>query len=353
MPRLHLVILRDSSDYIQRAITNVGYSALHGGLLSIVILLVFLRNVRSTTVVAIAIPISIIATFGLMYFTGFTLNIMTMGGLALGIGVVDDSIVVLENIYRRKEAGEEPEVAAIRGSGEVTNAVIASTLTTLAVFLPLVFLRGLAGVMFKQLAAVVGFSLLCSLFVSLTLVPMMASRILSRQGRDAWGRETLGQRIYRVTGGFFAGMENGYKDLLRLALRHRPSVVLGSAALLAGSLLLIPLVGVEMMPKTDEGEVRVEAEMETGTRLNLVDEKMRKIEPQVRAAVPEARYMQSWSGGTSGGVRLSLVPQDQRKRSSEQIAADLHRLRAFRGCGFGRGPPPTASRSTWGPRATT
>ena len=110
MPQLKMVILRDSSDYIQRSITNVGYSALHGGLLSIVILLIFLRNIRSTMVVAIAIPISIIATFGLMYFTGFTLNIMTMGGLALGIGrLVDDSIVVLENIYRRKEAGESPE----------------------------------------------------------------------------------------------------------------------------------------------------------------------------------------------------------------------------------------------------
>ena len=326
MPQLRLVILRDSSDYIQRSITNVGFSALHGGLLSILILLIFLRNIRSTAVVAVAIPISIIATFGLMYFTGFTLNIMTMGGLALGIGrLVDDSIVVLENIYRRREAGESPEQAAVAGSGEVTNAVIASTLTTLAVFLPLVFLQGMAGVLFKQMAAVVSFALMCSLFVSLTLVPMMASRLLSRQDRNPPGRETFGQKVYRVTGRVFTAMEDRYRDLLRYALEHRPRVVLGSLLLLGGSLLLIPLVGAEMMPRTDEGEVRIEAEMETGTRLDLVDEKIRQMEPIVRAAVPEIQYMQSFTGGTSGGMRLSLKPLDQRTRSSEQIAADLRK----------------------------
>lgn len=326
MPQMKIAMLRDSSDYIQRSITNVGYSALHGGLLSIVILLIFLRNVRSTTVVAIAIPISIIATFGLMYFTGFTLNIMTMGGLALGIGrLVDDSIVVLENIYRRKEEGETPELAAINGSQEVTNAVIASTLTTLAVFLPLVFLRGMAGVMFKQLAAVVSFALLCSLAVSLTLVPMLASRILSHEPEAASGRETLRKKLYRVTGRFFTSMEESYKALLALALRHRPTVILGSILLLAGSLLLIPLVGVEMMPQADEGEVRVEAEMETGTRLDLVDHKIRQIERLVRQAVPEINYMMSFSGGTSGGFRLSLKPLDQRKRSSEEIAGVLRK----------------------------
>jgi HAE1 family hydrophobic/amphiphilic exporter-1 len=120
-------------------------------------------------------------------------------------------------------------------------------------------------------------------------------------------------------------MENGYRDLLRVVLSHRPSVIVFSVALLGGSLLLIPLLGVEMMPKSDEGEVRVEAEMETGTRIDLVDEKVRQMEPIVRQAVPEINYMQSFSGGTSGGMRLSLVPQDQRKRSSEQIAADLRK----------------------------
>jgi HAE1 family hydrophobic/amphiphilic exporter-1 len=327
MPQLNLVVRRDSSDYIQRSITNVGYSALHGGVLSILILLLFLRSFRSTTVVAAAIPISIIATFGLMYFTGFTLNIMTMGGLALGIGrLVDDSIVVLENIYRRREGGESPELAAINGSNEVTNAVIASTLTTLAVFLPLVFVRGMAGILFKQLAAVVSFSLLCSLFVSLTLVPMLASKILSAGERHAHDhRRTIWRWLYDATGRFFGGMENGYRNSLRLALRHRPTVVAGAALLLAGSLALIPLVGVETMPQTDEGEVRVQADMEIGTRLELVDEKVRQIEDIVAAAVPEAKFRVSFVHSGSGGIRLTLTPMAERSRSSQQIADDLRR----------------------------
>lgn len=324
MPQLNMLVQRDSSDYIQRSITNVGYSALHGGILSILILLIFLRNVRSTLVVATAIPISIIATFALMYFTGFTLNIMTMGGLALGIGrLVDDSIVVMENIYRRREEGELPELAAINGSKEVTNAVIASTLTTLAVFLPLVFVRGMSGILFKQLAAVVSFSLLCSLAVSLTLVPMLAAKLLGSTDRKDHSPRTAWQRFYDVTGRFFSRMENGYGDILRRALRHRLAVILGSAALLAGSLALIPLVGVEMMPASDEGEVRVSADMEIGTRIDMVDEKIRQIEQIVSHAVPEAKFTISYVHDSSGGLRLTLKPLDQRDRSSQQIADDL------------------------------
>ena len=324
MPQLNLLVRRDSSEYIERAITNVGHSALHGGVLSVLILLLFLRNVRSTAVVAISIPICIIATFGLMHFTGYTLNIMTMGGLALGIGrLVDDSIVVLENIYRRKEEGEAPELAAINGSAEVTNAVVASTLTTLAVFLPLAFVAGMSGVLFQQLAAVVSFSLLCSLAVSLTLVPMLASRILSHAAPGMARRRSVWQRLYDASGRFFAGLENGYRDLLRLALRHRPTAVVGSTLLLAGSLLLIPLIGVETMPQTDEGEVMVRAEMEIGTRLELVDEKIRQIEEIVRPAVPELRHIVSFAGSDSGGLRLTLRPLAERTRSSQEVADDL------------------------------
>jgi HAE1 family hydrophobic/amphiphilic exporter-1 len=325
MPQLQMIVRRDSSEYIERSITNVGNSALHGGVLSVVILLVFLRNVRSTMVVATAIPISIIATFGLMYFTGFTLNIMTMGGLALGIGrLVDDSIVVLENIYRRREAGEAPALAAMNGSNEVTNAVIASTLTTLAVFLPLVFVRGMSGVLFTQLAAVVSFSLVCSLAVSLTLVPMLASKIPGAKEREEeGGRRGIWQRMYDATGRFFTSMENGYRDMLRLALRHRPTVIGGSLLLLAASLLLIPLVGVEMMPQTDEGQVRVSMDMEVGTRIDLVDQKMQQVEAVAAAHVPEILHMTTFLGPTDGGMRLTLKPMAERKRSSQQIADDL------------------------------
>ncbi len=180
MPQIQLIPIIDTSEYIQRSISNVGQAALFGGLLAVLVLLIFLRNFRSTTIIAAAIPISIIATFTLIYFGGFTLNIVTLGGLALGIGMlVDNSIVVLENTYRLQESGESPLKAAINGSSEVSSAIIASTLTTMAVFLPMVFTRGMAGVMFKQLAYVVSFALLCSLVVALTLIPMLSSRILN------------------------------------------------------------------------------------------------------------------------------------------------------------------------------
>ena len=179
IPQIEMTPIIDTSDYIKRSITNVGTTILYGGVLAVFVLLLFLRNIASTAIISTSIPISIIATFTLMYFGGFTLNLMTLGGLALGIGMlVDNAIVVLENIYRLREAGGSPEDSAIKGSaGGASAAVIASTLTTLVVFLPLIFVRGMSGVMFKQLSYVVVFSLICSLVVALTLVPMLASRI--------------------------------------------------------------------------------------------------------------------------------------------------------------------------------
>ena len=334
IPQIAIVPIIDTSDYIRRSISSVGSSAAYGGGLAVVVLLLFLRNVRSTVVIALAIPISIVATFALMYFGGFTLNLMTLGGLALGVGMlVDNSIVVLENIFRLREGGEPPEAAAVNGTEEVTAAVVSSTLTTVAVFLPLVFMRGMSGVMFKQLSIVVSFSLLCSLGVALTIVPMLSARILtSQQSREA-ARETLGHRIFRLSARFFERLELQYRDLLRWALGHRLLVVLGAALVLGGSLSLIPFVGVELMPTTDEGEVRISGEMQVGTRLELVDRQFKDVEAIVRRFVPEIKNLVTsiggspWHGGGShlGEMQISLVPQSKRTRSSDEIAADLRK----------------------------
>ncbi|KPJ57389.1 MAG: acriflavin resistance protein [Planctomycetes bacterium DG_58] len=331
-PQIRLTPMIDSSDYIQRSIRNVRQSALYGGLLAVLVLLFFLRNLRSTFIIALVIPISIIATFTLIYFGGFTLNIMTLGGLALGVGMlVDNAIVVLENIYRLREEGQNSEQAALNGSDEVSSAVIASTLTTCAVFLPLVFVRGMAGVMFKQLAYVIAFALLCSLVLALSLVPMLASRILPRTGRPISSGETWGHRVFRITGGFFAAMGDGYKNLLHFALNHRLLVVVGSLLLLGGSVALIPRVGVEFMPSADEGEARVDAEMDVGTRLDVLDRKFQQIEAIVNEAVPELKNVVASMGGASwrgtgshtGRIRIALKPLSERKRSSEEVAAVL------------------------------
>ncbi len=334
IPQIKIIPIIDTSDYIQRSITNVGSSAIYGGLLAIVVLLLFLRNFRSTIVIATAIPVSIIATFALLYFGNFTLNIMTLGGLALGIGMlVDNAIVVLENIFRMRESGDLLEKAAVNGAEEVTAAVIASTLTTMVVFLPLIFVRGMSGVMFKQLSIVVSFALLCSLAVALTVVPMLSARILPAAPSDDKFRHTFRGRVFEISGRFFNSLENGYKNFLHLALANRAFVVIIAVLLLTASLMLTPYIGVELMPSTDEGEVRVEAEMQVGTRLNLMDEKFKLIEKIVNESVPEISNTVTsvggsrWrgSGGHTGNVRISLKPQSQRTRSSEQIADDLRR----------------------------
>jgi len=338
IPQIQMVPIIDTSDYIKRSITNVGTTILYGGVLAVFVLLLFLRNIPSTAIIATTIPISLVATFALMYFNGFTLNLMTLGGLALGVGMlVDNAIVVLENIHRLRESGHDPESAAINGSQEVLAAVIASTLTTLAVFLPLIFVRGMSGIMFKQLSYVVSFSLGCSLVAALTLVPMLASRLRASVIVVTGQGTVQGGRIFQITGRFFTGLENEYKNLLHFALNHRVLVLSIALSALVGSLFLIPLVGVELMPATDESEVRVYGEMAQGTRLDLVDQNFKKIEAIVKREVPEIENTVTFIGGSTwrargsnaGSMRIALKPVGERTRSSEKIAADLRKKLNF------------------------
>jgi hydrophobic/amphiphilic exporter-1 (mainly G- bacteria), HAE1 family len=333
IPQIQLLPVSDSSEYIKNAIRNVSSTAVYGGILAVFVLLLFLTNIRSTFVIATAIPISIVATFSLIYFGGFTLNVMTLGGLALGIGMLlDNSIVVLENIFRLQESGEPPRKAASEGTREVSSAIVASTLTTLAVFMPMVFIRGMSGIMFKQLAYVVSFALICSLFVSLTMIPMLSSRFLRlTRSNDTNSREGVGKLVAGIRS-VFVKMENRYKKILHFSLNHRAAVLGGAAMLLVGSIFLARLVGNEFMPSTDEGEVSVTVEMEVGTRLAVIDERFKVIADIVRRNVPEMRTIEESIGGggwrrgsQSGNVTVKLVPRSQRSRSSEQIAADLRR----------------------------
>jgi len=332
-PQIRVVPVINQGNFIERSIANVAQSVLYGGALAVFVLLFFLRNIRSTLVISLAIPISIIATFALIYFGGFTLNLMTLGGLALGVGMmVDSSVVVLENIFRRRdEEGETAAVAAVAGTGEVASAIVASTLTTLVIFLPMIFVRGVAGILFKELAYVIIFSLVCSLLVSLSVVPMLASRLLKpqedlAQGHPAWLRELSGR-----ADAAFRGLDSAYRDLLRRVLRHRGRTVLIAASLLGASFLLLPLIGTEFLPPSDEGEVRVSGEMEIGTRLELVDRQIRRMEQLVYPAVPEAVSSVVSVGASGfnpgdasrGEMRISLSPAARRDRSNTEIAAAL------------------------------
>jgi len=334
-PQIRIVPVVNQGNFIERSIDNVTRSVLYGGGLAILVLLFFLRNVRSTMVISLAIPISVIATFALIYFGGFTLNLMTLGGLALGVGMmVDNSIVVLENIFRRRdESAESVEEASVQGAVEVGPAIVASTITTLVIFLPLIFVRGVTGILFKELAYVIIFSLICSLLVALSLVPMLAAKLMKTDERRQQPRspDSSPARLAKTADALFQGLNNGYRNLLRRALRHRWLTVFAAFAVLGASLLLLPFIGTEFLPPSDEGEVRITGEMEIGTRLDLVDRQSRIMEEIVVANVPEAVSSVVSIGSTGwradavsrSQMNLSLVPAAERRRSNVEIAEDL------------------------------
>ena len=335
-PQAEIIPIIDFSEYIQRSIDNVGRSLMYGGALATLVLLFFLRSVRSTLVAAAAIPVAVIATFALIYFGGFTLNLMTLGGLALGVGMmVDSAIVVLENIARLRDKQRlAPHEAAIRGTGEVAAAIVAGTLTTLVIFIPILFAEELAGILFRQLALVVGFALLAALVTALTLTPMLAARLVRPAAVAAEKDRSLRGGFLRLMAALFSGLEKAYQRTLEGAFNNRGLVVIGFASLFALALMLLSHLGTEFMPQADEGQVRVRVEMETGTQLALLDQKVREVEKIVLPAVPETRASVVQVGGTSwrtgapanADIRLALVPARERSRTSEEIAAELRPL---------------------------
>jgi hydrophobic/amphiphilic exporter-1 (mainly G- bacteria), HAE1 family len=325
-PNIRIGSTGDSASFIRAAIGNVRTSAMQGALLAILVLLVFLRSMSSTVIIGVAIPISVISTFSLMYFYGFTLNTISFGGLALGVGMlVDNAIVVLENIFRHREGGKSRIQAAIDGSKEVAGAITASTLTTLAVFVPIVFLSGVSSITFQQLAYVVSFSLLCSLIVALTLVPLMSSRFLRRSVGSPRNPVTI---VANWLGRGQDALAERYGGLVRWCLNNRMITVTFALACFGLALFMAPLVGVELTPEADEGEVRVDVEMEPGTRVAVTDATMQEMARIVRDLVPEAENIMVESGGGGfrssgqhqGELRIQLVGQDQRSRSAKEIA---------------------------------
>lgn len=331
-PQLEVVPVLNQGNFIERSIANVARSVLYGGGLAIVVLLFFLLSLRSTLVIGASIPISIITTFAVMFFGGLTLNLTTLGGLALGVGMmVDSSIVVLENIFRRRdELNERVEEAAVRGADEVAPAILASTITTCVVFLPLGFVRGVSGVLFKDLAYVVVFSLLTSLAVSLTVLPMLAARLLSSTSRAPSPAANRWSARARAA---VEGLLAGYRRVLEGTLDRPVLTLVGTLALLAASLMLIPAIGTELLPPSDEGQVRIRGEMETGIRLSLVDRLTKRMEGLVYPAVPEAEAAVATVGASArrpedasqGEIELSLGPASERARSNVEIAQDLRR----------------------------
>jgi HAE1 family hydrophobic/amphiphilic exporter-1 len=318
--RIH--VISDQSTFIRQSISNVQAAAFWGGLLAILVLYLFLRNGSSTFIIALAIPISVIATFGVLYFGGMTLNQMTFGGLALGIGLmVDNAIVVLENIVRqREERGAALMDAARNGTREVVGAIVASTLTTCVIFLPLVFMRSTTGDLFQALALVVVFALACSLLIALTLVPVLASRFLTvrpESEEDAPRRSRFQQQFHRL--------ERRYAAFLGTAIAHRFVVWAVTGALVAGTLVLWPLVPVELTPPTDADEIDVDMEMAQGTNIAVVKEYLDELERAVRPLLPEEDVLDVATEvrGSHAQVEVRLKPAGERKISSTVLADQI------------------------------
>ncbi len=320
-PELRLEVITDQAGYIRDSVSEVLQTALYGGMLAILVLFLFLRSWKTTLIIGIAIPISVIATFFLMFVGGISLNIMSLGGLTLGIGLlVDNSIVVLEAIQRRRDQGLDEVEAARKGAGEVARAVIASTLTTICVFVPIVFVEGIAGQLFGDQAMTVTFSLIVSLIVAITVIPMLASRRFDpAAGLDdpiaAEGQERkrgklalavdkvfvfVGVGIARLVKMLFKGVmlvvgavfalplalfklvfdriAVAYEWTLRWVLRHAFITVLIAFALLAGSLMLYPQLGQELVPELVQGEFFVDTTLPPGTHLDINRRRMASLE---------------------------------------------------------------------------
>lgn len=265
LPGYHFKVISNQGTFIKNAIGEVKDSAVLGIILAVVILFVFLRRFGTTLIVSMAIPISIVATFNLMFFNGLTLNIMTLGGLALGAGMlVDNAIVVIESIFRNQEKGLSVREAAIKGTSEVAGAVIASTLTTVVVFLPIVYLHGASGELFKDQAWTVTFSLVSSLFVAIFVIPMLYDRLMKRpSASSAFGNTFLTDR---------------YSRLLRRLIGHRWIVISAAVLLMVATALLIPFIGTEFMPRMESRAFTVVVKMPEGTRLERTSSAVGNLE---------------------------------------------------------------------------
>ncbi len=331
IPGLHLQVVIDGSLFIRNSIRNLATTILWALVLVVFVTLLFLRNLRGSLIIASVIPVSLITAFIFLYLIGASINIISLSSLAIAIGmVVDNAVVVLENIYYHRERGETRREAAVFGTGEVSGAITASTLTTVAILVPIVVIQGFVGIMFRQLATSVILVLFASLFAALTLTPMLASKYI---------RILRGGRFARIHEGFFRALDRFYAATLRFALRWKAWVILGGLALFIASFGLLRQIPTEFIPPSDTGDFRGQFQLPTGTRLEVTDSVMRLLEQKMRRMIPEAEVIVTRSGPSETGMGAvfgakessnsgffsgHLKPRSQRKRSVFDIVAQLN-----------------------------
>ncbi len=313
----------DITKYIRRSITEVEETIFLAFALVILIIFLFLRDWRTTMIPIIAIPVSLIGAFFIMYLANFSINVLTLLGLVLAIGiVVDDAIVVLENIYRKIESGMNPVEAGTKGTAEIFFAVVSTTVALACVFLPIMFLQGITGRLFVEFGVVIAGSVIISSFVALTLTPMLSSRILKTREKHSW--------FYYKTEPFFKGLEKNYRSTLDSFMNKRWMAFV----IMAVAIILIFLIGAnlqsELAPIEDRGEIQVRSTMPEGTSYELMDRYITQMSNVLRDSIPETQAMISLIGGgggssgsNSGFVRLTLTDATERERSQQEIAEEI------------------------------
>lgn len=381
---VELTVLTNQAEFIQQSIRNLVLTGFQAVILVILMLLLFLRSGRTALIVAVSIPVSVITTFSIMFWADVSVNIISLSGLTLAVGlVVDNAVVVLENIFRFREDGHEGRRSAVDGAKEVMAPIVMSTLTTLVVFLPVLFVPGIAGLLFRDLALTVSFALIVSVLVALTLIPVMASRLLSRTEKQEkvsadplrrlieWRRGStirrllslplfllllpfypfylLANKIFRPVGilmrdsvaplleRLFRMLEESYRSRLEQLLPRSGLVVAGSFLLLLATLPIYTQLGGEFFPVTDESSIVIEVQREPGVNLFELERTITQVEGVVRRLVPEAHLIVSDygdktgiegadnPGGNRGVVRIELVPVNERSRHQVEITAALLR----------------------------
>ncbi|MFB9974413.1 efflux RND transporter permease subunit [Allobacillus sp. SKP2-8] len=313
----------DNAEFIRMSISSVIQNLLLGAVFAILILLLFLKSFRATLVIGLSIPIAVISTFTLMYFTGETVNILTMGGLALGIGMmVDSAIVILEHIVTYRERGYSMKEAARLGASEIAPAVIASTTTTLVVFLPIIFVEGIASEIFAPLALTVAFALIASLIASITLIPMLSSKLLTKAMQDSGRRYWFDRFLDKVVA--------IYQKMLRSVLRFRKTSILGTLAIIVATLFLIPQLGAAFIPEADQGQIEISVETPTGTTLSATREVVDQVNEVIAkdSDLVESNYLSVGSGGqggpmgggsNTGSYMIQLIPSGERDVTTEEV----------------------------------
>ena len=320
---LTLTPLMDQGIYIDMVIHSVLSNLIVGALLAVIVLLIFLKDWRATLIIALSIPVSVFFAIVLMYFSGVTINIISLSGLALGVGMlVDNSIVVIENIFRLRDEGENVITASVLGAKQVMGAIAASTLTTICIWFPIVFTEGITRQMFVDMVLTIAYSLLASLVVALTVVPMMASKMMSSQKVKEFK--------------LFDRMVDGYEKVLRWSLKHKAPVLLGSAGLLAVSAALTMTKGMEFMGKSDSPQISVSAVMDEDTTFDeavqTADELMARIQKldavqDVGAILGSGLTMMTSMGNTeTDSVSLYVILKEDRKQTSFEVASEIEKV---------------------------